>query len=132
MLKLTVYVPARHLAAVKRALFAAGAGRYPRYDCCCWQVRGEGQFRPLAGSRPFVGARGTVKRVPEYRVEMLCPENRARAVVVALRRAHPYEEPAYDFVRLEDAPGASDACGRERSKGGKAGRLPRNRVRKDV
>ncbi len=103
MLKLTVYIPRPHLEEVKAALFAAGAGRYRNYDCCCWQVLGEGQFRPLQGSRPFLGETGAVERVEEYRVEMLCPEEKSAAVAEALRRAHPYEEPAYDFLALTNS-----------------------------
>ena len=100
MYKLTVYVPADHVEAVKDALFAAGAGRYAAYDRCAWQVLGEGQFRPLAGSRPFLGAAGRDERVPEYRVETIVPEAAAAAVLAALKAAHPYEEPAYDLVRI--------------------------------
>ena len=38
----------------------------------------------------------------ELRVETLVPEGRIRDVIVALRLAHPYEEPAYDVYRLLD------------------------------
>ena len=100
MYKLTVYIPETHLEAVKAALFAAGAGRYASYDCCAWQVAGQGQFRPLAGSRPFLGTAGQVARVAEYRVEMIVPDAAAPAVLAALKAAHPYEEPAYDLVRI--------------------------------
>ena len=85
---------------MKEALFAAGAGRYRLYDHCCWQVLGEGQFRPLVGSSPFLGKTGEVERVSEYRVEMLCEEKDCVVVTKALRSVHPYEEPAFDFVRL--------------------------------
>jgi hypothetical protein len=101
MHKLTVYIPESHLEPVKTALFEAGAGRYAAYDCCCWQALGQGQFRPLAGSDPFVGREGVLERVPEYRVEMLCADESVAAVTGALRAAHPYEEPAFDFVRIE-------------------------------
>ena len=101
MYKLTLYVPASHLEPVKAALFAAGAGRYAAYDRCCWQVLGEGQFRPLAGSSPFLGQPGTEERVAEYRVEMLCADACRTAVLAALRAAHPYEEPAFDLTRVE-------------------------------
>lgn len=100
MYKLTVYVPETHVEPVKNALFAAGAGRYAGYDCCAWQVLGEGQFRPLAGSRPFLGAAGRVERVPEYRVEMIVPDEAVDAVRAALKGAHPYEEPAWDLVAI--------------------------------
>jgi hypothetical protein len=103
MHKLAVYVPEPHLEQVKRALFDAGAGRYARYDCCAWQVLGEGQFRPLAGSRPFLGAPGRLERVAEYRVEMVVPDGAIAAVIAALRRAHPYEEPAFDLTPIRIA-----------------------------
>ena len=58
MLKLTVYIPESHLDVVKTALFEAGAGRYRHYDRCAWQILGDGQFRPLEGSQPFLGRQG--------------------------------------------------------------------------
>ncbi|MDR0577256.1 MAG: NGG1p interacting factor NIF3 [Candidatus Accumulibacter sp.] len=100
---LTVYIPAPYLERVKDALFAAGAGRYARYDRCSWQTLGDGQFRPLEGSRPFIGSPGGEERVPEYRVEMICEDDRIDEVAAALRAAHPYEEPAFHFVRVADA-----------------------------
>ena len=101
MYKLGVYVPASHLEAVKTAMFKAGGGRIGNYDSCCWQSAGQGQFRPLAGSTPYLGQAGQVETVTEFRVEMVCEEALLKAVVAALRCAHPYEEPAFDVVRLE-------------------------------
>jgi len=100
MHKLCFYVPEGHLEVVKTAVFAAGAGRIGDYDQCCWQVLGTGQFRPLAGSNPFLGQQGSVEQVPEYRVELVCEDHLVRAAVLALVAAHPYEEPAYDVIRL--------------------------------
>ena len=99
-LKLVFFVPATHLDAVKRAVFAAGAGRKGDYEHCCWQVLGQGQFRPLSGSSPFVGEHGKLELLAEYRVELLCPADRAVSVKEALLAAHPYEEPAFEFVPL--------------------------------
>ena len=102
MYKLVIYVPESHLEAVKSALFAAGAGRMGDYDSCAWQVLGQGQFRPLEGSQPYLGQQGQVEHVPEYRVELVCADECINDVLSALRRAHPYEEPAYDVWRLMD------------------------------
>lgn len=101
MFKITFYVPDSHLEAVKGALFEAGAGRMGDYDCCAWQVKGQGQFRPLPGSDPFIGAQGRLEAVEEFRVEMICADDCLAAAVAALRASHPYETPAFDIVRLE-------------------------------
>jgi hypothetical protein len=101
MYKLGFYVPATHLEQVKQAVFATGAGRIGNYDSCCWQCAGKGQFRPLDGSKPFLGQAGTVESVVEFRVELVCTDDHVKAAVAALKLAHPYEEPAYDVVRLE-------------------------------
>lgn len=101
MYKLCFYVPESHLQAVKDALFEAGAGRIGNYADCCWQVRGEGQFRPLAGSQPQIGKQNRLACVTEYKVEMVCEDARVQAVVNVLCRVHPYEEPAYDVTKIE-------------------------------
>jgi hypothetical protein len=100
MYQLCFYVPESHLEAVKEALFAQGAGRHNDYDRCCWQVRGEGQFRPLTGSRPYLGKPGSLEKVIEYKVEMICPDEAIQAVVRALLDTHPYEEPAYRIYKI--------------------------------
>lgn len=100
MYKLCFYVPESHLEEVKLAVFNAGAGRVGDYDNCCWQVLGQGQFRPLIGSRPFLGRHGTVETVAEYRVEMVCEAQYLRAAAAALVGTHPYEEPAWEVVAL--------------------------------
>ena len=101
MYKLGFYVPASHLEQVKQAVFATGAGRIGNYDCCSWQVAGQGQFRPLDGSKPWIGRQGSVEMVDEYRVELICVEELIKAAVAAMKLSHPYEEPAYDVVKLE-------------------------------
>lgn len=102
MYKLCFYVPESHLEVVKQAIFETGAGCIGDYDQCCWQIKGQGQFRPLAGSQAFIGAVGVLESIDEYRVEMVCADERISAAVAALRRWHPYEEPAFDCWLLAD------------------------------
>ena len=82
-------------------MFEAGAGRVGNYDCCAWQTRGEGQFRPLDGSTPFLGNQGQIETVIEYKLELVCEESCLKSVIAALKRAHPYEEVAYTVIRIE-------------------------------
>ena len=94
--KLVVFVPPEHRESVLVALFDAGAGRIGDYDSCGYWVEGTGQFRPSAGADPFIGSAGELSQVGESRVELVFPAARRAPVVAALRRAHPYEEPAFD------------------------------------
>ena len=82
-------------------MFEAGAGRVGNYDCCAWQTRGEGQFRPLDGSMPFLGNQCQIETVIEYKLELVCEEPCLKAVIAALKWAHPYEEVAYTAIRTE-------------------------------
>lgn len=101
MFKLIFFVPESALELVKSAIFKAGAGRQGDYDQCAWQTKGEGQFRPLEGSQPYIGKQNQLERVAEYRVETLVDSKCVKAVIQALKQAHPYEEPAYEVIRLE-------------------------------
>mgnify|MGYP000451107021 CR=1 FL=1 len=108
MYKFVFYVPTDHAENVKAAVFNTGAGKIGEYDQCCWQVLGQGQFRPLQGSTPFIGntptadAEAALERVEEYRIEMVCHDELIQTAVAAMKESHPYEEPAYDAWRLAD------------------------------
>ena len=103
MIKISVFIPSSHLELVKQAMFTAGAGKIGDYDCCSWQTLGIGQFRPLANATPFIGeASGGIETVEEYKVEMVCEKSLAKSVITAMRKAHPYEEPAFDVIALID------------------------------
>lgn len=101
MYKLCYFVPETYLEQTKAALFETGAGRIGDYDCCAWQCRGQGQFRPLDGSQPFLGQQGELEVVDEYKVELVCKDELIREALEAFKKAHPYEEPAYEVYRME-------------------------------
>jgi hypothetical protein len=50
MFKIVFYIPEDQAEKVKTAVFNTGAGKIGNFDQCCWQVLGQGQFRPLSGS----------------------------------------------------------------------------------
>jgi len=100
MYKLTVFIPYEALEEVKAALFAAGAGTIGNYQHCCWQVQGQGQFMPMAGSNPHLGSQNSIEKVEEWRVEMVVETSVIEDVIKALKQAHPYETPAYDVIEV--------------------------------
>ena len=102
MYKICVFIPEDAVNRVKQAMFDAGAGKIGDYDSCCWQTQGQGQFRPLAGSSPYIGEQDRVEKVAETRVEMVCADTCINETIAALKTSHPYEEPAYDVWKLED------------------------------
>jgi hypothetical protein len=98
--KLVVFVPREALDPVREALFEAGAGRIGDYERCSWYTQGTGTFRGGEGTSPNVGQPGSEQRVAELRLETVYPAERHDEVIAALRRAHPYEEPAFDVYEL--------------------------------
>ena len=100
MYKLCFFVPEGHLARVKDALFNQGAGVLGGYDRCAWQVLGQGQFRPLHDSQPFLGEINANHGVDEYRVEMVVSAECIKDVIECLISTHPYEQPAYEYWQV--------------------------------
>jgi len=104
LLKLVTFVPPEHRPAVAEALFQAGAGRIGDYRECAFRQRGMGGFLAPAHGDPFIGTPGQREEVEEERLEVVLPEAQAGRVLESLRRAHPYEEPAYDLYPLRQGP----------------------------
>ncbi len=100
LFKLSVMVPTTHEETLKKALFDAGAGALGNYRGCCFTLSGTGEFTPSEGADPFIGSLGETCHVAEQLISMLVPEESLASVLAALRKAHPYEEPAYEFFPL--------------------------------
>lgn len=98
--KLVTFVPEEAVEKVSEALFAAGAGRIGRYSSCSFRSNGTGTFFGEEGTNPAVGRSGRLELAPEIKLETVAPIARVSEIVAALRKAHPYEEPAFDLVRL--------------------------------
>jgi dinuclear metal center YbgI/SA1388 family protein len=98
--KLVTFVPLDHVDKVSRALFAAGAGCIGNYTSCSFRAEGTGTFFGEPGTNPTVGKQGQLEKAQEIRLETVVPINRVSEVVRALRKSHPYEEPAFDLNQL--------------------------------
>ncbi len=116
MYKLVIYVPRDHVEDVRRAVCAVGAGHIGNYSDCSFRTAGTGTFKPLAGTRPYLGEIGELAEVDEFRLETVVPESRLQEALNSMRRSHPYEEIAYDLIRLSNRG--------QRLSPGRKGRLP--------
>ncbi|KAH9855889.1 hypothetical protein C2E23DRAFT_866498 [Lenzites betulinus] len=113
--KLVFFTPRTSTQAILKHLFTRfpnHVGRIGAYSGCAFVSPGTGQFVPLEGANPAIGAVGKAEQVEEDRVEILVLAAGATAVSDAgveltsvlreLQKVHPYEEVAYDVYRLED------------------------------
>lgn len=98
--KLVVYVPTTHVNAVHEALGDGDAGHIGNYSHCTFQSKGTGTFKPLEGTKPYIGKEGSMSYVDETKVETIVSEKNLQIVVEQMKRAHPYEEVAYDIFPL--------------------------------
>lgn len=98
--KLVFTVPVKDAEKVRQAIGRAGAGRIGDYAFCSFSSVGVGRFLPLFGAKPAIGKVGKPEKVKEERVECVCDARVIKKVVAALKKAHPYEEPAYDVWEL--------------------------------
>ncbi|MBS1509870.1 MAG: Nif3-like dinuclear metal center hexameric protein [Bacteroidetes bacterium] len=100
--KLNTFVPAAQAEQVRNAIFAVGAGHIGNYSECSFSAPGEGTFKAGAGSNPFVGKQGERHTENEMKVEVVVPAWLEKKVIKAMIDAHPYEEVAYDLVKLDN------------------------------
>lgn len=100
--KLITFAPTAHAESIRSALFEAGAGSIGFYSNCSFSVKGNGTFKPLEGSDPFVGSKGQQHTEEEEKIEMMFPVHLQENLVTTLKKSHPYETVAYDIVQVEN------------------------------
>ena len=102
--KVITFVPNDEVDQLRGALGTAGAGGMGHYKLCSFNTRGEGTFLPQEGANPAIGKVGSLQRVNETRIEMVCSRRALALVIETLKEFHPYETPAYDIVELVPEP----------------------------
>jgi dinuclear metal center YbgI/SA1388 family protein len=100
--KLLVYIPKGHEDKIFNALIGAGAGQIGNYSSCTYRTEGIGTFKPETGTHPFIGTEGQLELVNETKLGTIVPQSLLNKTIKALIKAHPYEEPAYDIMLLEN------------------------------
>ncbi len=100
--KLVVFVPLTHTDAIREVLGKAGAGKIGNYDFCSFSTRGTGRFKGNPDSNPSIGSIGVYEAIEEERIEVIVPKGILKEVIEQVKKAHPYEEVAFDIYPLED------------------------------
>jgi dinuclear metal center YbgI/SA1388 family protein len=100
--KLYTFVPVADADNVRQAIFDAGGGHIGNYGECSFNAEGFGTFKGGLDTDPYAGKPGELHRENEIKVEVIFPAWLEGRILKSLLAAHPYEEVAYDIVRLDN------------------------------
>lgn len=101
-LMIVVSTPPDSVESVLDAIASAGGGTVGHYTHCAFTSSGLGRFMPDAAATPHTGKKGIINAVDEVRIESFCEQAGAKAVLHAIRTAHPYEEPVIYLIPVLD------------------------------
>ncbi len=99
-IKLAVNLPLEYEGRVREALAQAGSGHIGNYSDCSFHISGQGYFKPLQGTEPFLGKLEELTKVDEVKIETIVSTEKLEGAIKAMLEVHPYEEPAYDIIPL--------------------------------
>ena len=100
--KLFTFIPTTHTDKVRQAIFEAGGGHIGNYEECSFNSEGFGTFKGGLSSDPYVGKPGKLHTENEIKVEVIFPGWLEDRIIKNLLAVHPYEEVAYDIIRLDN------------------------------
>lgn len=100
--KIIVTIPIDNVNEVRTAICNAGAGIIGNYTNCSMSTKCIGTFKPTSEANPYIGEQNKLEFVEEEKLEVICDITRVKKVLLNLRKAHPYEEPAIDIIPLID------------------------------
>ena len=101
-IKIAVMVPEGYVDQVREAMCSAGCGTIGNYTHCTMATTITGTFVAADEAHPFVGQNGVLESYQETKLEAICDISKAKAVLAAIRKVHPYEEPGIDIYPLID------------------------------
>jgi dinuclear metal center YbgI/SA1388 family protein len=101
--KIAVFVPEQHKDIVLESMFMSGAGAIGEYSECSFSSSGNGTYLPGEFANPFIGENGTRENVAELKIEVIVSKHKKTAVIESMLKAHPYEEVAYDIIKLDNS-----------------------------
>ncbi len=102
LIKLVTFAPKEYVDRILEALFEAGAGNIGKYSETSFSSEGEGTFKGGVNATPTIGEKGVRTIIDEQRIEVILPSFLQEKVITALKKAHHYEEVAYDLIPLNN------------------------------
>ena len=100
--KLTTYIPRKDAEVLRKKLFGVGAGSIGKYENCSFSYEGIGTFKGNEDSNPTIGTKHKDTEIEEVCINITFLKHLEETVLSSLRKAHPYEEIAYELNTLEN------------------------------
>jgi len=100
--KVVVFILENNEAKISEAIFNAGGGIIGEYKKCSFSSKGVGTFEGSSNSNPTSGSKNNYEKVNEVRLEILVDKWNLNKVVNAIKKTHPYEEPAFDIYSVNN------------------------------
>ena len=97
-----VTVPIEQIDQVREAAFAVGGGIVGDFDRCCARLAFQGTFRPLEAASLITGVRGIENHIRQEKLELQTSSSALPAVLAAIRKVHPYEQPYITHFPVQD------------------------------
>ncbi len=99
-IKLEIFIPETHLRQLQKALQKVDAGHIGNYDSCLSYTKVIGTWRPLEGTKPYIGQQNEISEEPELKVEVTIKAENLEKTITAIKSVHPYEEPVINAIPL--------------------------------
>lgn len=100
--QITVTVPYSFVNVMREAIWETGVGVIGNYTNCSIASKVVGTFKPNDVAKPFIGENNSLERVEEVQIEVGAKIEDVKKVIKAIKKVHPYEQPAINIVPLLD------------------------------
>ncbi len=98
--KIAVYIPEEFVKELTERINGSMTPIYPGYDMAFSMTKVTGTWRPLEGSRPFLGNKNELSIAEEIKVEFAARKDDLKKVIETIVSVHPYEEPGIDVIPM--------------------------------
>ncbi len=99
-IKLEIFIPESHFKQLQDLLQKIDAGHIGNYDSCLSYSKVIGTWRPLEGTKPYIGEHNKISEEEEYKVEVTIKSENLKSTIEAIKSIHPYEEPVINAIPL--------------------------------
>ena len=98
--KIEIFIPEANFKELQNALIEIDAGHIGKYDACLSYSHVIGTWRPLEGTKPYIGEKNKISEEKELKVEVTCKTEKIDETIKAIKKVHPYEEPVINVIPL--------------------------------